>query len=56
MLLVLPLRDLSNSEWPFETVPLLHKIIITYELEVAAVFDMIECVSARVTHANHLTI
>lgn len=39
--LVLPLCDWSNSEWPFETVPLLHKIIITYELEVAAVFDMI---------------
>ncbi len=31
-------------EWPFETVPLLHKIIITYELEVPAVFDMIVCI------------
>ncbi len=29
---------------PFETVPLLHKIIITYELEVPAVFDMIVCI------------
>lgn len=42
--LVLPLCDLFNSEWPFETVPLLHKIIITYELEVPAVFDMIVCI------------
>lgn len=41
--LVLPLCDLSKSKWPFEIVPLLHKIIIMYELEVAAVIDIRVC-------------